>query len=114
VRRITAEVALEPSHDGYFRRAIVETPRVRAYWLSFAPGTTVPEHAHGTADEIFYVVGGAARIELRDEVHAVEPGDTLVLEPGEFHRIVVGDEPFVLLAVVAPNADDTLPGQDRA
>lgn len=104
---------LAPSADDYFRRAIVETDRMRAYWLSFAEGTTVPEHAHARSDEVFYIVRGKATFEFRDAAQPVAPGDTVVLEPGEYHRIVVSDGPLVMLAVVAPNLPDTLPGRDR-
>jgi mannose-6-phosphate isomerase-like protein (cupin superfamily) len=104
-----AYVLSTPSGDGAVERdqlRVVESPRLRAHWLVFPAGDAVERHAHAASDEVFVVASGHATFEFDGAEVAVGPGDTLALEPGEFHSIAVGGEPLVLLAVVAPNTHD--------
>jgi mannose-6-phosphate isomerase-like protein (cupin superfamily) len=54
-------------------------------------------HRHDLEDELFLVVRGSLRIELRDGVIALEPGEMVVIPRGVEHRPVADDEVEVLL-----------------
>lgn len=100
---------LAPTEDGRFRRLVVQEDRLRSASLSFAPQDRVPEHAHPGSDEIFFVVSGTGRISVEKEIHDVGPGDLLFVGAGRRHAILAGgtvEDPFVIVAVVAPNLGD--------
>lgn len=97
----------EPDPSGFYRRPLVETPRIRSYMIGFGPGEVVDRHAHLESDELFVVMAGSAlfTVEGRREV-GVAAGDALVVPAGAMHGLVVGDDGLTLLAVVAPNVND--------
>ena len=64
-------------------------------------GDTDPQQPH-TEDEIYYVVSGAARIQVGDEDREVKAGSVIFVEtdvPHQFHSIT---ETLTLLVVFAP------------
>jgi mannose-6-phosphate isomerase-like protein (cupin superfamily) len=54
-------------------------------------------HHHAEADELFLCVSGRLRIEFRDRVVPLEPGQLLVVPRGVEHRPVAEEEACVLL-----------------
>jgi mannose-6-phosphate isomerase-like protein (cupin superfamily) len=54
-------------------------------------------HHHDDADELFLVVRGTLRIELRDGVVELEPGELVVIPRGVEHRPVAQGECWVVL-----------------
>jgi len=54
-------------------------------------------HRHDDEDELFLVVEGRLRIELRDRVVELEEGELLVVPRGVEHRPVATEEAWVLL-----------------
>jgi mannose-6-phosphate isomerase-like protein (cupin superfamily) len=54
-------------------------------------------HSHEHADELFLVVRGRFRMELRDGNVELEPGEFLIVPRGVEHRPVADDEASVLL-----------------
>ncbi|MEZ4383767.1 MAG: cupin domain-containing protein [Nannocystaceae bacterium] len=54
-------------------------------------------HRHADADELFLVLRGSLRIELRDRTIALEEGEMVVIPRGVEHRPVADDEAHVLL-----------------
>lgn len=55
-------------------------------------------HAHDDADELFYIVAGRLRIELRDDQDLqLEVGDLVVIPAGVEHRPVASSDCQVLL-----------------
>jgi mannose-6-phosphate isomerase-like protein (cupin superfamily) len=54
-------------------------------------------HHHEHEDELFLVVRGQLRIEFRDRVVVLEPGEMVVVPRGVEHRPVAEDETEILL-----------------
>ena len=54
-------------------------------------------HSHANEDELFLVLSGRLRMELRDGDIYVEPGEFLIVPRGVEHRPVAEDEVRVLL-----------------
>jgi mannose-6-phosphate isomerase-like protein (cupin superfamily) len=54
-------------------------------------------HHHENEDELFLVVRGRLRIEFRDRVVVLEPGEMIVVPRGVEHRPVAEDETEILL-----------------
>ena len=59
-------------------------------------------HAHADEDELFLVVRGTLRIELRDGEITIRPGELAVIPKGVEHRPVAEEE--VHLVLVEPRA----------
>ena len=71
------------------------------------PGGGMPRHTN-TVEHEQYVLRGAARITLGDEVHQVKAGDVVYIPAGQPHSYQAeGSEPFEFLCVV-PNRDDVI------
>ena len=69
------------------------------------PGGGMPRHTN-TVEHEQYVLRGAARITLGDEVHQVKAGDVVFIPAGQPHSYQAeGDEPFEFLCVVPNKAD---------
>jgi mannose-6-phosphate isomerase-like protein (cupin superfamily) len=54
-------------------------------------------HKHDEEDELFYVVKGSFRMELRDKTIELEEGEMLVVPRGVEHRPVAEKEVWVML-----------------
>jgi len=54
-------------------------------------------HSHADADELFLVLSGTLRMELRDRVVEMEPGELFIVPRGVEHRPVAPGETEVLL-----------------
>jgi quercetin dioxygenase-like cupin family protein len=69
-----------------------------AVWrVDMAAGASGPRHAFDT-EQVWTVLGGAARIELGDEMLAVEVGDTVVM-PADIQRQVFADADHGFVAI---------------
>jgi mannose-6-phosphate isomerase-like protein (cupin superfamily) len=66
-------------------------------------GGTVTEHFHRTTEEFYYILSGAGLMKIEDEEREVGPGDTVIIVPGQRHKITNrGQVPLVLLACCSP------------
>ena len=54
-------------------------------------------HHHDHEDELFYVVKGKLRIEFRDKIVEIEPGEMIVVPKGVEHKPVADEEVHVML-----------------
>jgi hypothetical protein len=54
-------------------------------------------HAHASEDELFYVVKGRLRMELRDRAIELDPGELVVIPRNVEHRPVANEEVHVML-----------------
>lgn len=55
---------------------------------SIAPRTATHRHSHRDMAEVFVVLDGKARAQIGDRDLSLDPGDCLVVEPGEMHMLV--------------------------
>lgn len=56
-----------------------------------------PRHRHDSREEMFLVWRGRFRVEFRDRVVDLGPGDFLVVPPGEEHRTASDEEAEVVV-----------------
>lgn len=56
-----------------------------------------PWHSHADAEEMFLVWKGRFRVEFRDRVETLEPGQFIVVPRGVEHRTAADDEAEVLI-----------------
>lgn len=76
-----------------------------------------PWHSHAEADEMFLVWKGRFRVEFRDRIETLDPGQFIVVPRGVEHRTAADDEAEVLIfepsEVIntgdAPTSDFTAP-----
>ena len=54
-------------------------------------------HSHAEEDEMFLVVRGSFRMELRDQVIDLHPGEFLIVPRGVEHRPVADEEAEIML-----------------
>ena len=71
--------------------------------ITHPAGMSTVEHHHSAADEVYIVQSGAGRIRVDDETRAVQPGDTVIIRPGQRHKVWAdGPEDLVLIVTCAP------------
>jgi quercetin dioxygenase-like cupin family protein len=58
---------------------------------------TFPWHTHDDIDEMFIVWAGQFRVEFRDHVSNLGPGDYIVVPRGIEHRTAADDESLVMI-----------------
>ncbi|RZO10715.1 cupin domain-containing protein [Pseudomonas moorei] len=77
------------------------------------PGHGSPSHRHDEAEEVFYVLQGSVKIEVRsgDEYyeHVLGPGDLLSVPPGLYRREVNVGQEDALMCVVLGSAQPLPP-----
>jgi len=91
-----------------FRRKVIDEGEgpIRSYAYSPPRNDECVYHCHADSVEIFLITEGEGTIVTEDgETHVSAP-DVIVIEPGEYHLVRGGAEPFQMLAVVSPNLDD--------
>jgi mannose-6-phosphate isomerase-like protein (cupin superfamily) len=54
-------------------------------------------HSHENEDEMFLVISGSLKIEFRDRVETLNPGELIVIPKGVEHRPVAESEVSVML-----------------
>jgi len=74
-------------------RQIVSPQNSRCTTLSLADiripaGVAVREHFHKVREEIYHIVSGRGLMTLNGKTAEVGPGDTVVIHPGERHKIL--------------------------
>lgn len=70
-------------------------------------------HAHEVEDELFLVLHGRLRMEFRDRVAHVGPGEFLIVPHGVEHRPVAEEETHVLLLEPASTVNTGTAGGER-
>jgi mannose-6-phosphate isomerase-like protein (cupin superfamily) len=54
-------------------------------------------HSHEKEDELFYVVKGTLKMEFRDRVEILQPGEMIIVPRGVEHKPVAEEEVHVML-----------------
>ncbi|HEX9188643.1 MAG TPA: cupin domain-containing protein [Vicinamibacteria bacterium] len=70
-------------------------------------------HSHEAEDELFLVLKGRLRMQLRDREIAVEPGELVIVPHGTEHRPVADEETHVLLLEPRSTANTGTAGGER-
>ncbi|MGB2709905.1 MAG: cupin domain-containing protein [Conexibacter sp.] len=96
------------SQDGGFRRRLFDDGDgpLRAYAFSAAAHTDTADHCHARSVELFFAVKGHGTIVIEGQEVTMFEGDTVIVEPGEYHFVRTASTDFQLLCVVAPNVGD--------
>ncbi len=69
------------------------------------------KHYHKDCTEYYYILDGCGKMELGDEVVDLEPGVTILIEPGTAHR-AYGDITTLVIGVPSWKPDDEFfPGE---
>jgi transcriptional regulator with XRE-family HTH domain len=94
---------------GILGRKMLLTPRPLHHLEVFVgeidPGgsTGVEPYAHGDSEELFVVLSGCVRLELADEVHDLDAGDSIGYWSSTPHRVSnAGDEVAEVMWVISP------------
>ena len=66
-------------------------------------------HYHKKMTEIYYVLEGEGHIELDDEIHALSPGVSVMIQPGCVHRAVGAGLKILNVPVPQFDPDDEYP-----
>lgn len=67
------------------------------------PGKASRKHYHPEAEESYYILSGTAQMELDGDRATLNPGDSIVILPGQVHQISNnGMEDLTLLAICVP------------
>ena len=71
--------------------------------ITHPAGMSTVEHHHTLADEVYYVQAGRGRIRIDDTVIDVSSGDTVIIRPGQRHKLWAdAGEDLVLVVTCAP------------
>lgn len=79
-----------------------------AAWRTvFAPGDASRRHLHETADELYYVIEGEARLAAGDDFHIIRAGHAVFIPAGMPHEVanISKDEPFLAVGIYDGAAD---------
>lgn len=83
---------------------IILTELVQATFIYQAPGQGNRRHYHATENEFWVILKGQLKWEFDDETVIAKTGDIVLAKANRWHKItVLGDEPAVRLAIVAPD-----------
>lgn len=102
------EIKSYRTKDGSMIRELMHPVHHGSRNLSFAeaevePGRTTDLHCHLVSEEIYHITQGEGMMTLGDEQFAVNPGDTVCIQPGTSHRILnTGKKTLRILCSCAP------------
>ncbi len=94
---------------GILGRKMLLTPRplhqLEVFVGELDPGgsTGTEQYAHGDSEELFVVLRGTVRLELGDDLHELEAGDSIDYRSSTPHRISnAGDELAEVMWIISP------------
>ena len=93
--------------DGSTIREYHHTERQSLAEATLDPGASTVRHYHARSEEIYLIVEGNGELEVDGETRRVGPGDAVLLPPGAWHELTVGERGIRLLCCcVPPYSDD--------
>jgi mannose-6-phosphate isomerase-like protein (cupin superfamily) len=64
-------------------------------------------HYHEKSEEIYYMLSGAGKVRLGDEIFEIGPGDTIYVPTVKIHSLIsTGKNPLRVLAIESPPYSD--------
>lgn len=89
-----------------FTEALTQNPQNVGFFETTVPkGSVCKHHYHTKQDEIIYfITKGKMRVESK--FYDFEPGDLVILRPGDKHEFVADENEVKLIAVRLPNIVD--------
>ncbi len=68
-----------------------------------ASGGRTRTHRHRGSEELYYILRGRGRLQIDGQTAAVTAGDTALIPPGSWHRVINDDEEdLVILCCCSP------------
>lgn len=71
-------------------------------YAKFEPGMAFTQHVHDSSEDLIFVLEGDGVIRLDDQEFPIEPGDVILVSPGEFHGTVAGPNGLTCCSVQSP------------
>lgn len=76
--------------SGYRKKILLDAeqlqcPGTLVQLVEIPPHTRVALHVHRKATEVFHFIAGSGILTVGGQTFAVQPGDTLTTQPGEWH-----------------------------
>ena len=95
--------------DGSTIRELMHTEHQSLAEATLAPGQSTERHYHRASEELYSVLEGGGLLEVDREERQIGPGDTVLIPPGAWHRLVAGPDGARFLCCCAPpySHDDT-------
>lgn len=86
-----------------FTHTLAKNPEnVGFYQTTIPKGSAVKNHYHKDLDEILYFIT-KGRVKVGSKTYSFNPGDMMILSPGDQHEIIADAEEVRLIAVKLPN-----------
>jgi quercetin dioxygenase-like cupin family protein len=107
IKDFAPDHGLAPGLESRFARVPLELEQSGLSLFRIAPGFRMPfGHTHSEQEEVYVVVGGAARAKLDDEVVELTTWDAVRIPPGVWRSLEGGPDGAEVLAFGAPNTDN--------
>lgn len=110
-RREAAE-AVSATRDRPAVAILHDAPGARIVVFRIEPGQQVAPHS-SPSTVVLSVASGSGFVSGSDGERAVREGDIVAYEPAEEHGMRAEDEPFVIVAVIAPRPGGAPPSPRR-
>ena len=95
---MAAKHGLAESQEARFGRQALGAEQTGFNYLIIKPGRREAfAHRHGTAEEVYVVLGGSGRVKLDDEMVELGPYDALRVSPGVARGLEAGDDGLEVL-----------------
>jgi mannose-6-phosphate isomerase-like protein (cupin superfamily) len=85
--------------DRYFVKDNTELKNLIVSSTRLNPRKSTTGHKHEGQEEVYFFLEGSGRMELDDETFNVNPGDTVLIKDGVFHRVHAGNEELYFVCV---------------
>jgi len=89
----------DPTRPGVLKRVIATAEHLQAgqvqmlNWARLPAGHSFCAHFHEDMQEVFVLLSGSVQMQIDEESVPMNPGDTVLVEPREIHRMTnTGDE----------------------
>ncbi len=100
-----ARFGLSPNLEARFARKPLALEHSGVTYFRLAPGFREPfGHRHGSQEEVYVVVSGAARVKLDDEIVELEAWDAIRVAPQTMRCREAGPNGVEMILVGAPHA----------